>query len=355
MFYTYRKHILEYTHPIKTSRGSMSHHEAYYILAFENREVYDRLLDRIETVHLTDLIQLAIGIGEASPLKGLSIDFDGIESGITNLCEILNEKTELDPAFFNQLPSLAFAYQTLQLEIKNKKKGRLYQSDFTEVNSPIAINGLVWMNEIEQMEQEALSKIKAGFNTIKFKVGSHDFDEECRLLERIRKLYSAWKLTIRLDANGAFPADDAQLMLKELSRFEIHSIEQPIKTKQYDALEKLCREAKIPIALDEELIGIDVHHEGEILLKNIHPPYIITKPTLLGSFDTCNAWVDICKKYQIGWWATSALESNIGLNAIAQWVATKNNKLPQGLGTGLLYTNNIPATLKIVDGNLFHH
>ncbi|MBI3232546.1 MAG: o-succinylbenzoate synthase [Bacteroidetes bacterium] len=355
MFYTYHKHVLEYINPIKTSRGSMSNHEAYYILAFENRDVYDRLINSKEFIDIHDLIKHAIAIGEASPLKGLSIDFDTVETAISNHCHSLNERVEIDPETFKHFPSLSFAFQTIELEIKSKKKGQLYTSDFTEKNSPLEINGLVWMNEIDQMEQEAFYKIKAGFDTIKFKVGSHDFDEECRLLERIRKQYSAWKLTIRLDANGAFPADDALLMMKELSRFEIHSIEQPIKTKQYDLLEKLCRESKIPIALDEELIGIDVHQQGHILLKNIHPQYIIIKPTLLGSFDTCDAWIDICKKHQIGWWATSALESNIGLNAIAQWVATKNNSLPQGLGTGLLYKNNIPSTMRIADGKLFHH
>ena len=181
-----------------------------------------------------------------------------------------------------------------------------------------------------------------------------DFDEECRLLESFRKKYSAFKIELRLDANGAFSTDNALEKLKVLARFDIHSIEQPIKAKQQEWMQELCSKTPIPIALDEELIGIDPTIDGEALLKFINPQYIIIKPTLIGGFANANSWINHALKHEIGWWATSALESNIGLNAIAQWCSTKVVKLPQGLGTGYLYTNNINAPLFVQSGYLYY-
>jgi len=205
------------------------------------------------------------------------------------------------------------------------------------------------MNDVDAMYQEAIAKIESGFNVIKFKVGALDFDEECRLLEKIRKQYSAFKITLRLDANGAFQAPEAIEQLKELSRFEIHSIEQPIATGQWDDMERLCMESPIDIALDEELIGLPPA-KGAAMLRYINPKYVILKPNLIGGVAIADEWIAVAQKQDIRWWATSALESNIGLNAIAQWVSTYKNPLHQGLGTGSLFSNNFKSPLKLENG-----
>jgi L-alanine-DL-glutamate epimerase-like enolase superfamily enzyme len=204
------------------------------------------------------------------------------------------------------------------------------------------------------MLEEANKKVADGFSCIKFKVGAHDFDAECKMLENFRKHHLPSKVQIRLDANGAFEADDAKLKLKALSRFHIHSIEQPIAVNQYEVLEFICKSSEIPIALDEELIGKLPFGETEKWLKQISPSFLILKPTLLGGLNIANGWIQISDKLNINWWATSALESNIGLNAISQWAATKTLKLPQGLGTGLLYENNIPSPLLVKGEHLFY-
>jgi L-alanine-DL-glutamate epimerase-like enolase superfamily enzyme len=210
------------------------------------------------------------------------------------------------------------------------------------------------MDTKEEMLKQAFEKIESGFNCIKFKVGAIDFDEECRMLEAIRKKYSSFNIEIRLDANGAFKNDEALHQLKELSRFDIHSIEQPIKPKQLDLMQELCKKSTIAIALDEELIGVDVERDGKKLLRYINPQFIILKPTLIGGFSLSEKWIHFATEMNIGWWATSALESNIGLNAIAQWTSSLDTNLPQGLGTGGLYSNNIPSPLVVKNGFLFY-
>lgn len=355
MFYTYIQYNLVFKKPVKTSRNELSSHQVFYILAFNNKTEFDKIEPTNDDIYVQTLILHAQAVGEAAPLKGLSVDESIVESSIMQLCSYLNNQEPLPEDFFESVPAVDFAFQTLQLELVSDKPKKIFDTPFYNSNSPIEINGLVWMSNSYEMEKEALDKIAQGFSTIKFKVGALDFDEECRLIERIRKKYNSWKVTLRLDANGGFSNDDALSMIKDLSRFDIHSIEQPVKQGQLDIIEKICRESKIPIVLDEELIGIDVNKSGDILLKNIKPQYIILKPSLLGSFDKCNLWIKFCKKHQIGWWATSALESNIGLNAIAQWTSTHASNLPQGLGTGMLYDNNIPSSLYISQGKLYHH
>jgi O-succinylbenzoate synthase len=355
MFYSYIQYNLLFKKPVKTSRNELSSHQVFYILAFNNKTEFDKIEPTNDDIYVQKLILQAQAVGEAAPLKGLSLDESVVESSIIQLCSYLNNQEPLPEDFFESIPAVDFAFQTLQFELASDKAKKIFDTQFYNSNSPIEINGLVWMSNSFEMEKEAYDKIDKGFTTIKFKVGALDFDEECRLIERIRKKYNSWKVTIRLDANGGFGNDDALSMLKDLSRFDIHSIEQPIKAGQIDMMEHICRESKIPIALDEELIGIDVYQSGDILLKNIKPQYIIIKPTLLGSFTICDQWVKLCQKYQIGWWATSALESNIGLNAISQWTSAKQNHLPQGLGTGMLYSNNIPSSLTIKKGKLYCH
>jgi O-succinylbenzoate synthase len=332
MFASYISRELFFKNPARTSRGEMVSHTAYYIRLQHNGRT---------------------GYGEAAPLAGLSIDDrPDFEQTLHTACQYINDGLPVDALPLNGFPSLTFAFETAFLSLSFNESFKVFDSPFVS-GQPISINGLVWMNTKPEMLEQAFAKAEQGFNCIKFKVGALDFDEECRMLELFRKRYSSFKVTLRLDANGAFSTADALEKLKELSRFDIHSIEQPIKAKQEDWMQEICAKTAISIALDEELIGIDVTTDGRSLLKKIKPQYIILKPTLVGGFANADTWIKQARQQNIGWWATSALESNIGLNAIAQWCSTYENPLPQGLGTGALYTNNIQSPLTISQGALF--
>lgn len=325
-------HQLQFLKPAKTSRGSYQEKEVL-VLSLESEEL---LLE-----------------AEAAPLSDLSIDgkenlallikpFVGLNFSLTSLYELLD--------FCEPYPSLRFAVYTL-IQKASKENGVWVDSAFTRSERGIKINGLVWMNDIESMEQEAESKIAAGFTCIKFKVGALDFDAECRMLERFRKKHPESTIEIRLDANGAFPKDVAGTLLKDLSRFGVHSIEQPIAPGNWDEMARLCKESAIDVALDEELIGIAPGHYSQ-LLKEIKPQYLILKPTLIGGFDRCDHWIQEAQKHKIQWWSTSALEGNIGLFDIAQWVSGYDLNLPQGLGTGSLFVKNFPQNTLVQNGIL---
>lgn len=333
MLASYNKHSLTFKKPARTSRGEMLSHEVYFIKLQHNNRT---------------------GYGEAAPLKGLSIDDrPDFEQKLIECCQFINDGLPVDALPLTAFPSLQFAFETASFSLQFKEPFKVFETSFY-TGTPIKINGLVWMNTKQEMLEEAFAKAEQGFDCIKFKVGALDFDEECRLLEAFRKRYSAFKVELRLDANGAFTPTDAINKIKELSRFEIHSIEQPIKAKQQEWMQELCATTPIPIALDEELIGVDVTLEGERLLKFIKPQFIILKPTLLGGFINANTWIKYSEQQEIGWWATSALESNIGLNSIAQWCSSHHNSLPQGLGTGGLYTNNVNSPLLVEKGYLMY-
>lgn len=333
---SYIKHQLQFIKPAKTSRNTMQTHTVYYVV-------------------LTSKTERESYWGEAAPLPGLSVDdVAQIEHKINECCTAVTNGYTFNMLDFSGFPSVQFAFETAFLAAQHNEDFLLFDTPFYRSQQPIAINGLVWMNEKETMLHEALEKASKGFDTIKFKVGALDFDEECRMLETFRKQFNAFKTTIRLDANGAFATDEAIEKLRELSRFEIHSIEQPIKAKQWDAMQELCAKTPIAIALDEELIGVDVNANGQSMLQHIKPQHIILKPTLLGGLSNSEAWVNLAQHNNIGWWATSALESNIGLNAIAQWTATQHLQVPQGLGTGSLYSNNIPSPLTVSNGQLVY-
>lgn len=318
---SYEKHTLEFKKPAVTSRGSYNSKVSWIVKLSEGN---------------------ITGIGEASPLPDLSTDGQAdLESVLKGCQELMEEGGDLQETLFliSQYPSLLFALECAWLDLQNGGNKILFQTAFTKSETGIPINGLVWMSDIDEMYVQAKQKLEDGFRCIKFKVGAHDHDAECRLLEKLRKEYSAFKLEIRLDANGAYAPDLAPSILKDWARFEIHSIEQPIKAGNWDLMAEVVAKSAVKIALDEELIGVQKSDFSK-LLNTIKPAYLILKPTLLGGFKICDAWIENSHKNSVGWWATSALESNVGLGHIAQWVSTKNTQMAQGLGTGALFTNN---------------
>ena len=330
-FFPYR---LEFKQASGTSRGILKTKETWFI--------------KIEDEHAT-------GFGECGMFRGLSCDDrPDFESKLKWVCHHIDLGLEQLVIELIDFPSIQFGLEMAFLDLLSDSSNVLFPSKFTSGKASIPINGLIWMGDEQFMKSQIRSKIDAGFNCLKIKIGAIDFDTELSLIKAIRKEYDVETIELRVDANGAFSPLEAMEKLKRLSDFNLHSIEQPIRQGQHDAMAKLCAHAPLPIALDEELIGIhDVTKRG-LLLQTINPQYIILKPTLIGGFSGSQSWIDLAEKQSVDWWITSALESNIGLNAIAQWTYQLNVNRPQGLGTGALYTNNIEAPLKIDNGRLIY-
>jgi o-succinylbenzoate synthase len=294
------------------------------------------------------------GIGECSTIPDLSIDpTETYSEKLDELCRLLNEGYDASTIVLDDYPSIAFGLETALLDLEANGSKIIFPSAFTEGKTGIPINGLVWMGDKDFMQKQIREKISAGYRCIKLKVGAIDFETELEIIYGIRQQFSVEDMEIRLDANGGFSPENALERLNKLSKFEIHSIEQPIKPRQFEAMAELCRQSLIPIVLDEELIGVNTLEKKNIL-EQIKPAYIILKPSLIGGFRESEEWINGAEKLNIGWWITSALEANIGLNAIAQWTYTLNSSLPQGLGTGQLYNNNIPSALHIEKSQLFY-
>jgi L-alanine-DL-glutamate epimerase-like enolase superfamily enzyme len=249
-------------------------------------------------------------------------------------------------------PSIVFGIESLTRDIFNGGIGLVFESGFTRKELSIPINGLIWMGDESFMLEQMEEKLAEGFSTIKMKVGAIEWGKEKSLLSQLRKRFSANELTLRVDANGAFTPKDAPVKLAQLAALEIHSIEQPIMAGQLSAMSELCKNSPIGIALDEEMIGIHAFEQKDALLKRIAPQFIVLKPSLHGGFVGCQEWIELAEQHGIAWWMTSALESSIGLNAIAQFTATFKDLLPQGLGTGGLYTNNFDSSLVVEKGQL---
>ena len=331
---TYHKHILDFKRPSGTSRGVMTEKETWFIVLEQDGKK---------------------GIGECGILRGLSIDdrpdyeeklqwtCDNIHLGKHQLWEVLLE-----------FPSIQFGVEMAFQSLESKNPFLLFPSDFTNGTKSILINGLVWMGEESFMKQQIEEKLAQGFTCIKLKIGAIDFDKELQLLRFIREHFTPEQVEIRVDANGAFDIDLALYKLLQLSEFKLHSIEQPIQKNNTDRMAELCKTTPFPIALDEELIGVFTLAEKEQLLEKIKPQYIILKPSFVGGFRGTQEWISLAEKHKIGWWITSALESNIGLNAIAQWTFLQHNLMPQGLGTGALYTNNFDCPLEVSVGQLWY-
>lgn len=323
---------LQFKFTAGTSRGVLNHKETWFLVVKQNEKV---------------------GIGEAGLLRGLSIDDrPDYEEKLQWLQQNIHLPYSQLWEALHEFPSIQFGLEMAMKSLQSKTPFLLFPSDFTDNETPIPINGLVWMGDKHWMKKQIIQKIEDGFHCIKLKIGAIDFEEELALLKFIRTHFSEKELEIRVDANGAFFPSEAMQKLNKLSQYNIHSIEQPIAPKQWEVMADLCKQSPISIALDEELIGIWDFNEKKAILESIHPPYLIFKPSLIGGWQHTEQWIDLAEKKSIQWWVTSALESNVGLNAIAQWAFTKNNPLPQGLGTGSLYHNNICSPLHVGKGNL---
>jgi len=305
-----------------------------------------------------------VGYGECGPLPGLSVDdVPDFGAQLTEVCSLFNQ-LELEVFPFNlaiilqqvipeHLPSVRFGIEMALLDYMNGGQKIQYKNAFSRGEKGLPMNGLIWMGSYDHMISQIEEKLAQGYTTLKIKVGAIDFNQECLILESVRSRFPASQITLRVDANGAFQPDDVYDKLKRLSQYELHSIEQPIRAGQMELLTELCASSPVPVALDEELIGVTDYRKKFALLKKTQPPFIILKPTLLGGFQHCKEWIEIATRLSIGWWMTSALESNIGLNAIAQFTASFDNQMPQGLGTGQLYHNNFASPLKTDHGYLF--
>lgn len=326
---SYAKYVLHFKQPAGTSRGVLLDKETYF-LKLEDEDTPG-----------------VYGLGECAVFRGLSADdVPGYEVKLKELCANISADRDTD---LSEFPSIRFGLETAIYDFSNGCRRTPFPSDFTEGRTAIPINGLVWMGTKDEMLHRIDDKIKAGFTTIKLKIGAIDTESELDLVRHIRKVFPPKVLTIRLDANGGFTPDNALQKLSEFARYGIHSIEQPIKQKQWDAMAKICKESPIDVALDEELIGINTPEAMGEMLEAVKPRYIILKPSLVGGFSGSQEWMRQAAIRDIGGWITSALESNVGLNAIAQWTAMMGAKLPQGLGTGQLFTNNFDSPLEQVD------
>lgn len=341
---SFTKKVFHFNFTARTSRGRMNDRTSWFIKIWDetNADIF--------------------GIGECAPLPGLSTDdrpdFEEVLKSVLvkvaslklSASSLLKDAAACAPVGY---PSIVFGLETALLDLRNGGKRVIFDNSFVQAK-PIPINGLVWMGDLDVMLQQASVKIDAGFRCIKIKVGGLNFEKECDILQYIRKKYFREEITIRLDANGSFKPEEALSKLYDLSKYKIHSIEQPIKPGRPE-MEELCRKSPIPIALDEELIGVHQFEDKKKLLERIKPQFIIVKPSLIGGILSAQEWISVAESLGIGWWLTSALESNIGLNAICQLTANYSVISPQGLGTGMLYDDNFQSPLEVKNGEIFYN
>ena len=332
---SYKKYVLNFKNPSGTSRGILRTKETWFLLLEQKGKV---------------------GYGETGLFRGLSIDdVPNYEEKLSWVCKNINlgvKKLLIETVCF---PSIQFSLEQAFLSLKSNNPFELFPSKFTKSNASIPINGLIWMGDKSFMKSQILEKLKAGFSCIKMKIGAINFDTEVSLLKYIRKEFSASDVELRVDANGAFSPNEALDKLQVLSALNLHSIEQPISQGQIKEMAELCLKSPLPIALDEELIGVFSSVKKREIIKTIKPHYIILKPSLVGGFSGTKEWIDVAEENNVEWWITSALESNIGLNAIAQFTYILDSKLPQGLGTGSLFNNNFSSPLEVNKGSLIYN
>lgn len=327
---------LHFKQPAGTSRGVYTTRQSYYLTITD---------DNCPGIK---------GVGECATLPDLSCDaVPEYNKILKDICLMVEQTGKIPYDILRPYPSILFGLETAFAQLDANGSARLYDTPFARGEEGITINGLVWMGTFEEMYSRLETKLKAGFHCVKLKIGAIDFDKELDLIKHIREAFDKNTIELRVDANGGFTPDNAMGRLEALAQYDIHSIEQPIKQHQWKDMARLCKETPLPIALDEELIGVNVKSMKEYLLDSIRPQYIILKPSLHGGMYGCNEWIQLAKERGIGSWITSALESNIGLNAIAHYCAKTYGpsvSMPQGLGTGQLFTDNIDMPL-VVDGD----
>lgn len=330
MDYQIEARTLHFRQPAGTSRGVYTTRRVWYVTLSDGEHR---------------------GMGECAPLPRLSADdLPNYEEVLHRMCRMVCQQGAIDTEALRPYPSMLFALECAWNQLHGTE---LAPQTFLQGEVGIPINGLIWMGSYDEMLTRLEEKMEAGFRCIKLKIGAINFDDECRLLERVRQRFSRQEVELRVDANGAFSPEEALQKLQRLAAFDLHSIEQPIRQGQWDAMAQLTDKTPLPIALDEELIGVNQPADKARLLDAIRPQYIILKPSLHGGLSGCDEWVRLAEERDIGWWATSALESNVGLTAIAHWCAAHNPCVPQGLGTGLLFTDNTPAHTVIRGDKLY--
>lgn len=329
----YARYLLHFKERAETSRGSMLEKETFFL-------------------RLTDC-DGAVGVGECALFRGLSADDrPDYEQRLQQLCESI-ESGSPDDRFFDGWPSLRFGYESALADLAIRRNPS-QKGPWECGQHPIAINGLIWMGDKATMLRRLREKLDLGFRCIKIKIGGIGFPQELEMLQALRREFGPEEVVIRLDANGSFSVHNALECLQRLSEFTIHSIEQPIRQGQWQEMARICEASPIAVALDEELIGVERRDDKAALLDTVRPAYVILKPALCGGFSGADEWINMARERGIGWWATSALESNVGLRAIGRWVDGYAPKMCQGLGTGQLFTNNIPMPLRLDGPRLYH-
>lgn len=334
---TTRYYEFEFQQPAVTSRGILLKKPVYFLLLYDISNPAN------------------VGVGECSLFPGLSIDdVDGFEKKLSHVVKQINNGSLNFKTPLHEWPSINFALETALKDFKNSASKILYKSDFTKGKEAISINGLIWMGNKNEMYSQIKTKLREGFKCLKLKIGGLNFNDEYEILSYLRNKFSKEDLEIRLDANGAFSPKEALDKINQLAELEIHSIEQPIMPAQLEEMAVVCEKSSIPVALDEELIGKYPKDNKLQLLKIINPHYLVLKPGLLGGIKACEEWIKLAEEKNIGWWITSSLETNIGLNAIAQWTYTLNNKMPHGLSTGRMFKNNIESPIALTGEKLYY-
>lgn len=336
---TFKSRLLRFKQPAGTSRGVYTTHLSYYVELSE---------DGVK------------GIGECSVLPDLSCDampWPQYEEVLRKACAAVEADGKIPAEALRPYPSVLFGLETAFAQLRWRRLNALSDTPFARGEEGITINGLVWMGSFNEMMSRLEEKLQAGYHCVKLKIGAIDFDRELELVRHIRSRYSRSDVELRVDANGGFTHENAMQRLDALARYDIHSIEQPVRQHQWPVMARLCRESPVPVALDEELIGINDTETKKRLLDELHPSWLVLKPSLHGGAAGCREWVRLARERGIGSWMTSALESNIGLNAVAHLCAETYGpdiSMPQGLGTGLLYENNIKMPLTIKGDKLWN-
>ena len=333
--------LLHFLQPAGTSRGVYNTRLSFYL--------------KLTSDEQPDVV----GVGECATLPDLSCDampLNEYERKLRTFCDEYERTGVIDYEAMRAYPSMLFGLETAVAQFNAKGSLNFFDTPFGRGEEGIPINGLVWMGTFEEMFERLEAKLKAGFHCIKIKIGAIDFDRELQLIRHIRSTFSRNNVELRVDANGGFTPKEALSRMEALVQYDIHSIEQPIKQHQWTEMARLCAATPLPIGLDEELIGVNERQKKIELLDTIRPQYIVLKPSLHGGMAGTEEWIQLARERNIGSWITSALESNVGLNAIAQLTASiygTNIRHAQGLGTGQLFADNIEMPLKVVGDKLW--